>query len=92
MPNVFFDIRRVTKNRVGMKSMRRRLTLNRDERWEGQGESREIAWKWKETLRVIQNYIQEEVRGKGKIVQGGEMNYSSGVRERRGEGRGGERG
>jgi len=92
MPNVFFDIRRVIKNRLGKKSTRRRPSLNRVERWEGKGERREIAWKWNETLRFIQNYIQEEVRGKGKIIQGGGMNCSSGGRERRGEGRGGEGG
>ena len=40
-------------------------------------------------LRVIQNYIQEEVKGKGKIIQGGEMNYSRGGRERIWEGWGG---
>jgi len=57
MPNVFFDIMRATKNRAGRKSRRKRLTLNRDMRWEGKGEKREIAWKWKETLIVIQNYI-----------------------------------
>ena len=57
MPNIFFDIRKTNKNRAGRKSMRRRLTLNSDKGWEGKGERRIIAWKWKETLTVIQNYI-----------------------------------
>uniref|UniRef100_A0A8C9QCW0 Ribosome maturation protein SDO1/SBDS N-terminal domain-containing protein n=1 Tax=Spermophilus dauricus TaxID=99837 RepID=A0A8C9QCW0_SPEDA len=45
IPNVFFDIMRATMNRAGRKSRKKRLTLNRDMRWEGKGEKREIAWK-----------------------------------------------
>ena len=46
MPNVCFDIKRATKNRTGRKSMRKRLTVNKDEWGERKGERRESIWKW----------------------------------------------
>jgi len=77
---------RATKNRVGRKSRKKRLTLNRGTRWEGKREKSGIAWKWKETLIVIKNYIKEVVRGIGRKIRR-EMNYSRWDRKRRwGEG------
>ncbi|XP_077908508.1 olfactory receptor 6C65-like [Ictidomys tridecemlineatus] len=52
-----YSLRNQQVKQAGRKRRKKRLTLNRDMRWEGKGEKREIAWKWRETLIVIQNYI-----------------------------------
>ncbi len=64
----------VTQNRVGKMSMRRRLPLNREDRWEGMGGRRGIAQKMEGDPHNYMKYIYDGARGKKR-----ERNVSQGI-------------
>jgi len=86
MLNVFFHIRRGTQNRAGWKSMKRRLPIRRDKRWEGMGERRGNFMEMEGYPHCYTKLHIRRCEGKGEKRR--EMNYSSWGRERLWEGRG----